>query len=86
MLPGWVMLDAGRDEESSSEFQKALDIVPNYLPGLYFMALVNERHNQWVDAVALLEKSVESSGRTPKYLHALGMAYAKTCGIEMTLL
>ncbi len=78
MLAGWVMLDAGRDTEASSEFQKALDIVPDYPPGLYFMALVKERHNQWPEAVTLLEKSVESSGRTPKYLHALGIAYAKT--------
>ncbi|HEV2417902.1 MAG TPA: winged helix-turn-helix domain-containing protein [Terriglobia bacterium] len=85
MLAGWVMLDAGRDEESSSEFQKTLGIVPNYPPGLYFMALVKERHNQWADAVALLEKSVESSGRTPKYLHALGMAYAKTGRREQAL-
>ncbi len=85
MLAGWVMLDAGRDREAAGEFQKALDIVPDYPPGLYFMALVKERHNQWPDAVALLEKSVESSGRTPKYLHALGMAYAKTDRREQAL-
>jgi TolB-like protein/DNA-binding winged helix-turn-helix (wHTH) protein/Tfp pilus assembly protein PilF len=78
MLAGWVMFDAGRDTEAAGEFQRALDIEPNYAPGLYFMALVKERRNQWTDAVALLEKSVESSGRTPKYLHALGIAYAKT--------
>ncbi|HEV2500998.1 MAG TPA: winged helix-turn-helix domain-containing protein [Terriglobia bacterium] len=85
MLAGWVMLDAGRDGEASSEFQKALDIVPDYPPGLYFMALVKERRNQWTDAVALLEKSVGSSGRTPKYLHALGMAYAKIGRREQAL-
>lgn len=85
MLAGWVMLDAGRDGEASGEFQKALNIEPNYPPGLYFMALVKERRHQWTDAVALLEKSVESSGRTPKYLHALGMAYAKTGRREQAL-
>jgi TolB-like protein/DNA-binding winged helix-turn-helix (wHTH) protein/Tfp pilus assembly protein PilF len=78
MLAGWVMLDAGRDADATGEFQKALDLQPNYPPGLYFMALVKERQSQWSDAVALLERSVESSGRTPKYLHALGIAYAKT--------
>jgi Tfp pilus assembly protein PilF len=78
MLAGWVMLDAGHDAEAAGEFQKALDIEPNYPPGLYFMAIVKERHNQWEEAVGLLERSVASSGRTPKYLHALGVAYAKT--------
>ncbi|MGH9401020.1 MAG: tetratricopeptide repeat protein [Terriglobia bacterium] len=85
MLAGWVMLDAKHDAEAAGEFQKALDLQPNYPPGLYFMALVKERQNQWSNAVALIEKSVESSGRTPKYLHALGMAYAKTGKREQAL-
>jgi TolB-like protein/Tfp pilus assembly protein PilF/DNA-binding winged helix-turn-helix (wHTH) protein len=78
VLAGWVMLDAGRDAEAISEFQRSLEIRPNYPAGLYFMARVRERHNQWDSAVRFLERSVESSGRAPKYLHALGMAYAKT--------
>ena len=85
MLAGWVMLDAGHDAEAAGEFQKALDLQPNYPPGLYFMALVKERQNQWSNAVALLERSVESSGRTPKYLHALGIAYARTGRREQAL-
>jgi Tfp pilus assembly protein PilF len=40
MLAGWVMLDAGRNMEAAGEFQKALELQPNYPPGLYFMALV----------------------------------------------
>lgn len=85
MLAGWVMLDAKHDAEASGEFQRSLEIEPNYPPGLYFMALVKERHNQWSNAVALLERSVENSGRTPKYLHALGIAYARIGRREQAL-
>lgn len=85
VLAGWVMLDAGRESEAVGEFHEALEIEPNDPAALYFMAAVNERHNQWANAGALLKRAVHSSGRKPKYLHALGMAYVKTGRREQAL-
>lgn len=73
---GWAFLSAGRDKDASAVLQKALTLSPDYPSALYFLAKIDEQRGHRDQAVADLQRAVVSSGRTPKYLHALGMLYA----------
>lgn len=77
MLAAWVLLSADRLDDAQSHLERALQLNPEYPAAMYFMARVNERRNRPGDAILWYEKAVSASGRTPKYLHALGIAYAK---------
>jgi Flp pilus assembly protein TadD len=70
-------LSAGRVNDASAVLQKALTLSPDYPSALYFLAKMEEQRGNHDQAVADLQRAVVSSGRTPKYLHALGMLYAE---------
>jgi Flp pilus assembly protein TadD len=73
----WVFLSAGAENDAAAVLQKALKLGPEYPSALYFLARISEVHKLTGEAVAYLERAAASSGRTPKYVHALGMAYAE---------
>ena len=75
---GWTLLSMRRLDEARQEFRKSLGMDPNYPAGLYFLARVDEQQGRVQEAILLLQKAIDSAGRTPKYLNALANAYLLT--------
>jgi TolB-like protein/DNA-binding winged helix-turn-helix (wHTH) protein/Tfp pilus assembly protein PilF len=73
---GRVFFAAHDDGAATRLFNKALIVHPSFPAALYFLAVQAEEHGKSEEAIALYQKAVISSGRTPKYLHSLGIAYA----------
>jgi Flp pilus assembly protein TadD len=51
--------------------------MPGYPSALYFLGLLADQNGRHEEAIANYQLAVTSSGRTAKYLRALGAAYAK---------
>jgi TolB-like protein/DNA-binding winged helix-turn-helix (wHTH) protein/Tfp pilus assembly protein PilF len=77
IVASWIMLTANRLDDAQANAAEALRLDPNSPSAMYFLGRVDERRDNSADAIRWFEKSVTVSGRTPKYLHALGIAYAK---------
>ncbi len=51
--------------------------MPGYPSALYFLGQLADQGGRHEEAIAHYQLAVTTSGRTPKYLRALGVAYAK---------
>jgi tetratricopeptide (TPR) repeat protein len=74
---GRVYFSAHDDAEATRLFERALFLMPGYPSALYFLGLLADQDGRHEEAIANYQLAVTSSGRTPKYLRALGAAYAK---------
>ena len=64
--------------KSQTEFEEALELVPDKPEALVGLANVYMFQNQFPDAIALLEKAIEQNPDMREALFALGRAYAVT--------
>jgi len=71
-----------RAEEGLREFDKAFEIDPNYLVGLYLGGGVYSRRGRHDEALRLFARGVELSDRAPFYLSYHGWALARAGRIE----
>jgi TolB-like protein/DNA-binding winged helix-turn-helix (wHTH) protein/Flp pilus assembly protein TadD len=74
---GRVYFAAHDNAEAARLFKRALLLMPGYPSALYFLGLLAEQDGRHEEAIANYQLAVTSSGRTPKYLRALGVAFAK---------
>jgi serine/threonine protein kinase/tetratricopeptide (TPR) repeat protein len=65
-------------DQAILECQRCLDVDPDFLVGLYVMALSYTRKDRHAEAAPLIEKAVRMSGRAPFYLGLIGQLYART--------
>jgi eukaryotic-like serine/threonine-protein kinase len=73
---GWHPYWQGRFEDAHRRLQKAIDLIPNFGAGHYWMALACARCGRDAEAMAALSRCLEILGRTPMVLAALAMAHA----------
>jgi tetratricopeptide (TPR) repeat protein len=72
----------GDSEEGLRQLDKAFEIDPNYLVGLYLGGAVHSRLGRHDEALRLFARGVELSGRTPFYLSYYGWALGRAGRIE----
>jgi serine/threonine protein kinase/tetratricopeptide (TPR) repeat protein len=73
---GWHPYWQSRFEDSYRALKMAIDLIPNFGPAYYWMALTCSRLGRDGEAMAALSRCLETLGRTPMVLGALGMAHA----------
>jgi serine/threonine protein kinase/Tfp pilus assembly protein PilF len=74
---GLSLMHAKHLREAEQQFRETLDMDPNYPIGHYFYAEVLILQNQFDEAVAEMEKTVQSLPESSYYRGYLGYAYAK---------
>lgn len=75
---GAIFLSTRRFEEATSQLRRAVQLDPGFPAAYYFMARLALSQNDPASAIDAFRKSVEVSGRSSKYLYALGMTCAET--------
>lgn len=75
-LAGWVLYFAGCNKDSIGLYSKALELEPNYVRAYLGRGQAYEQEGDVDRAVAEFEKGVALSGGSPRYVAALGRAYA----------
>jgi len=75
---GWAQFMNKDFSQAVDECQRCLDVDPDFLVGLYVMALCYTRMGMRSEAAPLIEKAVRLSGRAPFYLGLVGLIYAQT--------
>jgi Tfp pilus assembly protein PilF len=73
----WMLFCLDRFREAQEEVRRASAIDPNYPFALYIQGHLFLHDKKWDSAIAQFQKAVSTSGRTPKYLNALAVAYLK---------
>jgi TolB-like protein/DNA-binding winged helix-turn-helix (wHTH) protein len=73
----WILFCLDRFREAQEEVRRASAIDPNYPFALYIQGHLFLHDKKWDSAIAQFQKAVSTSGRTPKYLNALAVAYLK---------
>jgi TolB-like protein/Tfp pilus assembly protein PilF len=74
---GLSLMHAKHLQEAEQQFRETLDMDPNYPIGHYFYAEVLILQNQFDEAVAEMEKTVQSLPESSYYRGYLGYAYAR---------
>jgi tetratricopeptide (TPR) repeat protein len=75
---GWMYFLMREYDKAITECQKCVEVDPNFLVGLYVMAMAYTQKKQYDDALPLILRATELSGRAPFYLGLLGQIYAET--------
>ncbi|HYL99313.1 MAG TPA: winged helix-turn-helix domain-containing protein [Blastocatellia bacterium] len=73
---GWVLLDSGKFDQAASRLDRAVGLDPNYPAAMYFYGRLEEARKNVDKEIGWFERATKASGRAPKYLHALAIAYA----------
>ena len=73
---GWHPYWQSRFEDSYRALKMAVDLIPNFGPVYYWMVLACSRLGRDVEAMAAASRCLETLGRTPMVLGAIGMAHA----------
>jgi len=68
----FALYNARRYEEAIAECEKSLEVDPNLLAAIHFMAMCRAQQGRLPDAIALSERTVAMSERAPFYLGLLG--------------
>ena len=64
--------------QAIEECKKSEEREPDFLVGLYVMAMAYMREGEYEKALSLITRATELSGRAPFYLGLLGQVYAET--------
>ncbi len=75
---GWTHFLSRDYDRAIAECRKCLDVDPGFLVGLYVMAMAYTKKGLYDDALPLIARATELSGRAPFYLGLLGQIYAET--------
>jgi len=75
---GWMYFLLAEYDQAIAECQKCVEIDPNFLVGLYVMAMAYARKGQYDAAMPLITRAADLSNRAPFYLGLLGQIYAET--------
>jgi eukaryotic-like serine/threonine-protein kinase len=73
---GWHPYWQSRFEDAHRALKMAADLIPNFGPVYYWMLLTCSRLGRHDEAMAAASRSLETLGRTPMVLGAIGMAHA----------
>jgi serine/threonine-protein kinase len=73
---GWVLISANELDQAAARLEQALRLDPNYPAAMYFMGRIGELRKDLPSAVSWFQKAVDASGRKPKYVHVLAIAFA----------
>jgi serine/threonine protein kinase len=75
-------------DQTIAEARKCLEIDPNFLVGLYLLAMAYTEKGMFAEAAPLIERATALSGRAPFYLGLQGLLFArmdKTANVERTI-
>jgi serine/threonine-protein kinase len=75
---GWMHFLLRDFDQAIVECQKCVEVDPNFLVGLYVMSMAHIQKQQHAEAMPLILRATELSGRAPFYLGLLGQFYAET--------
>ncbi len=75
---GWMYYLIREYDKAIAECQKCMEVDPNFLVGLYVMAMAYTKKGLYGEAMPLITLATELSGRAPFYLGLLGQIYAET--------
>jgi TolB-like protein/Tfp pilus assembly protein PilF len=75
---GWMFFLMREYERAIDECKKTAEREPDFLVGLYVMAMAHMRLGDYDEALALILRATELSNRAPFYLGLLGQVYAET--------
>jgi serine/threonine-protein kinase len=75
---GWMYFLMRDYDRAITECQKCVEVDPNFLVGLYVMAMAFTRQHRYDEALSLITHVTELSGRAPFYLGLLGQVCAET--------
>ena len=64
------------------EYEKALDLAPDFAPGHWHLGWAYEQTGRFEEAIAEARQAIEASGGNPLYLASLGHAYAMQGDVE----
>ena len=73
---GWHPYWQSKFEDAYRALKMAIDLIPNFGPAHYWLTLTCARLGRDAEAMASAARCIETSGRTPVVLGALGMAHA----------
>lgn len=74
---GWMYFLLREYDKAIAECQKCVEVDPTFLVGLYVMAMAHTRKGQYDEAMPLIARATELSGRAPFYLGLLGQIHAE---------
>jgi eukaryotic-like serine/threonine-protein kinase len=77
---GWMHFLMRDYDQAVTECQKCVEVDPSFLVGLYVMAMAYGRMGRHAEALPLISRAAELSGRAPFYLALLGQVHAETGG------
>jgi len=75
---GWMYFLLRQYGQAIEECKKCEEREPDFLVGLYVMAMAYLRVREYDNAMSLITRATELSGRAPFYLGLLGQVYAET--------
>jgi TolB-like protein/Tfp pilus assembly protein PilF len=75
---GWMYFLMRQYGRAIEECKKSEEREPDFLVGLYVMAMAYMRKGEFARAMSLIERATELSNRAPFYLGLLGQVYAET--------
>ena len=73
---GWHPYWQSRFEDAYRALKMAIDLIPNFGPVYYWMVLTCAKLGRDAEAMAAANRSLETLGRTPMVLAAIGIAHA----------
>ncbi len=73
---GQALHNAGRYDEAIEQLRKTLDMDPSFVQAHFHLGRVYEQKRRFAEAIAEFRQAVSLSGGTPRYVSALGHAYA----------
>jgi len=73
---GWMLYFARRYDEAIAQYQRVLEIAPNYYWALWQLGETYARKGMYTQSLQALEKAATLSGRNPSMLGLLGRVYA----------
>src|SRR6266481_8330643 len=73
---GFVLVFNRRYDQAKEQFEKALELDPNFFQAYWGLGAADLYKSQHQSAIAAMEKAVQLSGRAPLFLATLGEAYA----------
>jgi tetratricopeptide (TPR) repeat protein len=74
---GWILFQSRRYAEAIREFHTVLAVQPDEAGALWYLGFATIEHGEAAEAVRVLERSAELSGRNPAVLGVLVRAYAR---------
>jgi TolB-like protein/Tfp pilus assembly protein PilF len=75
---GWMYFLMREFDLAIAECQKCMEVDPNFLVGLYVMAMAYAQKGEYDAAMPLITRATALSNRGPFYLGLLGQIYAET--------